>query len=168
MGMWKRISNLFAKPEPAKREKSMLELMPGDICEVSLTTYEVVGRVHNRARNAVVLTLQDGSNIDYLYIEEREMLKFVLYQPIDGRPDTPDELPTIMELDGLDYHLEEQYGGTVSSVGRTPFTSSGEQHVWQYQADNNRMLRIEWQDGRFMLYEGDQVIPGDVKVIRAS
>lgn len=168
MGMWKRISNLFAKPEPPKREKSMLELMPGDICEVSLTTYEVVGRVHNRARNAVVLTLQDGSQIDYLYIEEREMLKFVLYQPIDGRPDTPDELPTIMELDGLDYHLEEQYGGTVSAIGRTPFTSSGEQHVWQYQSDNNRMLRIEWQDGRFMLYEGDQVIPGDVKVIRAS
>ncbi|MDP4098667.1 DUF4178 domain-containing protein [Paenibacillus sp. P96] len=168
MGMWKRISNLFTKPEPLKRERSMLELMPGDICEVSLTTYEVMGRVHNRARNAVMLTLQDGSHIQYLYIEEREKLQFALYLPIDGRPDTPDELPTIMELDGLDYHLEEQYGGTVSVVGRTPFLQSGEQHVWQYQADNYRLLRIEWQDGRFMLYEGDQVIPGDVKVIRAS
>ena len=65
----------------------MLQLAPGDICEVSLVTYEVVGRVQNRARNAVVLTLQDGSSFRYLHVEERETTRYALYTPIDGRLD---------------------------------------------------------------------------------
>ncbi|MET3211952.1 UNVERIFIED_CONTAM: hypothetical protein ABIC26_004939 [Paenibacillus sp. PvR008] len=168
MGVWKRISNLLAKPEPPKAEKSMLHLNPGDICEVSLVTYEVVGRVHNRARNAVVLTLQDGNQVSYLHIEERETLQFGLYQAIDGRLDNPEEVPTILELDDTTYHLEEQYFGHVTVMGRAPFRQGGEQHVWQYQSDDYHLLRVEWQDGRFMLYEGEEVITGDVKVIRAS
>lgn len=76
MSVWKRIGNLFAKPEPPLAEKSMLSLAPGDICEVSLVSYEVTGRVNNRSRNAVVLTLQDGSRIGYLLIEERETLQY--------------------------------------------------------------------------------------------
>ncbi|MDO7904877.1 DUF4178 domain-containing protein [Paenibacillus sp. JX-17] len=168
MSVFKRISNLFAKPEPPKKEKSMLQLSPGDICEVSLVTYQVVGKVQNRSRNAVVLTLQDGNDIAYLHIEEREVLQFALYVPIDGRLDNPEEVPTIVELDNGTFYLEEQYAGYVTVQGRAPFKQGGEQHVWQYQADDYKLLRIEWQDGRFMLYEGDKVIPGDVKVIRAT
>lgn len=120
MSVWKRIGNLFAKPEPPLAEKSMLSLAPGDICEVSLVSYEVTGRVNNRSRNAVVLTLQDGSRIGYLLIEERETLQYQLYLPIDGRLDDPSEVPGQMELDGTLYHLEEEYGGYVAVVGRTP------------------------------------------------
>ncbi|MFD1179055.1 DUF4178 domain-containing protein [Paenibacillus puldeungensis] len=168
MSVWKRIGNLFAKPEPPLAEKSMLALAPGDICEVSLVSYEVTGRVNNRGRNAVVLTLQDGSSTSYLHIEERETLQYQLYQPIDGRLDDPNEVPGQMELDGTEYYLEEEYGGYVAVVGRTPFMQGGDQHVWQYQSDDSKLLRIEWQNGRFMLYEGVKVIPADVKVIRAS
>ena len=168
MSVWKRIGNLFAKPQPPQPEKSMLTLAPGDMCEVSLMTYEVTGRVHNRGRNAVVLTLQDGVHISYLLVEERENLRYQLYRPIDGRLDTPDEVPAEMELDGRTYYLEEQYIGTVTVAGRTPFMQGGEQHVWQFQSDDFALLRIEWQNGRFMLYEGEKVIPADVKVIRAS
>ncbi|MBO2942987.1 DUF4178 domain-containing protein [Paenibacillus sp. F411] len=168
MSVWKRIRNLMTKPEPPKREKSMLELSPGDICEVSLVTYEVTGRVHNRGRNAVMLTLQDGNTTMYLQIEERETLQYRLYEPIDGRLDNPHEVPTTIELDDRMYHLEEEYGGMVTLAGRTPFTQNGEQHVWQHQSDDYRLVRVEWQNGRFMLYEGEKVIPGDVKVIRAT
>lgn len=168
MSVWKRVKRMLTKPEPPKREKSILELGPGDICEVSLVTYEVTGRVHNRARNAVMLTLQDGTNIAYLYIEERESIRYGLYAPIDGRLDNPEEVPTILELDDAVYHLEEEFGGHVSITGRTPFTQGGEQHVWQYQSDDYRLVRVEWQNGRFMLYEGETVIPGDVKIIRAT
>lgn len=73
-----------------------------------------------------------------------------------------------MDLDGTLYFLEEEYGGYVSVVGKTPFLQGGEQHVWQYQSDDGKLLRIEWQNGRFMLYEGVKVIPADVKVIRAN
>lgn len=168
MGMWKRISNLFAKSEPPKPPRSMLDLLPGDICEVSLVTYEVTGRVHNRGRNAVVLTLQDGNDIRYLHIEERETLRYGLYTPIDGRLDNPTEVPTLLELDDQAYHLEEEYEGNVTIHGRTPFMQGGEQHVWQYQSDDRHLLRVEWQNGRFMLYEGESIIPADVKVIRAN
>lgn len=168
MSIWKRIGNLFSKPEPPAEPKSMLKLAPGDICEVSLVTYEVTGRTHNRGRNAVVLTLRDGSEIAYLHIEEREQLQYGLYKPIDGRLDNPAEVPTTIELDGIEYYLEEEYEGHVAVTGQTPFTNGGEQHVWQFQSDDYRLLRIEWQNGRFMLYEGEKVIPGDVKVIRAS
>lgn len=168
MSVWKRISNIFAKPAPPPEQKSMLSLAPGDICEVSLVTYEVTGRVQNRARNAVMLTLQDGGRIAYLYIEERESLQYALYEPIDGRLDTPNEVPTTIELDDHSYFLEEEYDGNVSVIGKTPFTQGGEQHIWQYQSDDYRLLRIEWYDGRFMFYEGEKVIYGDVKIIRAS
>jgi hypothetical protein len=168
MSIWKRMGNLFAKSEPPMKEKSMLALAPGDICEVSLVTYEVVGRVHNRSRNAVVLTLQDGQDIAYLHIEERENLQHGLYKPIDGRLDNPSEVPSILDLDDISYHLEEEYDGNVLVNGKSPFMQGGDQHVWQYQSDNNQLLRIEWQNGRFMMYEGERVIPADVKVIRAS
>lgn len=146
----------------------MLNLSPGDICEVSLVTYEVTGRTKTSGRNAVVLTLRDGSKISYLYIEEREQLQYSLYQPIDGRLDDPAEVPSTLELDGYMFHLEEEYEGFAAVTGQTPYVNGGEQHVWQYQSDDYRLLRVEWQNGRFMLYEGEKVIPGDVKVIRAS
>ncbi|WP_379126996.1 DUF4178 domain-containing protein [Paenibacillus sp. sgz500958] len=168
MSIWKRIGNIFSKPEPPAVEKSMLQLAPGDICEVSLVTYEVTGRTHNRGRNAVVLTLRDGSRISYLHIEEREQTQYSLYRPIDGRLDNPAEVPATIELDEHTYYLEEEYDGYVVSVGQTPFMNGGDQHVWQYQSDDFALLRIEWQNGRFMLYEGEKVITGDVRVIRGN
>ncbi|PQP81769.1 DUF4178 domain-containing protein [Paenibacillus sp. PCH8] len=168
MSVWKRIKGILTKPEPPQVEKTMLQLAPGDICEVSLVTYEVVGRVQNRARNAVVLTLQDGTAFRYLHIEEREITRYALYTPIDGRLDAPDEVPTLLDLDGRAYHLEEEYDGVVSTVGRTPYGQAGEQLVWQYQSDDNMLLRVEWQDRRFTLYEGESILTADIKVIRSS
>lgn len=168
MSIWKRIGNIFSKPQAPAVEKSMLQLAPGDICEVSLVTYEVTGRTHNRGRNAVVLTLRDGSQLSYLHIEEREELKYAWYKPIDGRLDNPAEVPTTLELDDHVYYLEEEYEGHVAVIGQTPFMNGGDQHVWQYQTDDFHLLRVEWQNGRFMLYEGEKVIPADVKVIRGS
>lgn len=79
MSVWKRIKGILAKPEPPRAEKTMLDLEPGDICEVSLVTYEVVGRVQHRARKAVVLTLQDGTTFRHLHVEERELTRYSLY-----------------------------------------------------------------------------------------
>jgi hypothetical protein len=156
------------KPEPVQKERSILTLGPGDVCDVSLITYQVIGRTHNVRRNSVVLTLQDGADIRYLLIEERERTVYALYTPIDGRLDSIEEVPTTLELDDRTYHLEEQYSGFITSVGKTPFLSGGEQSVWQFQSDDMRLLRIEWLDGRFVLYEGESVLPADVQVIRGS
>ncbi|AKG35006.1 DUF4178 domain-containing protein [Paenibacillus durus] len=168
MSIWKRIGNLFAKDEPPLREKSMLQLAPGDICEVSLVTYEVTGRVSNFSRNAALLTLRDGTAIAYLHIEQREELRYALYKAIDGRLDSLTEVPATMNLDDIVYYLEEEYEGHVSVSGQTSFMNAGDQHVWQYQSDEGQLLRIEWQNGRFMLYEGEKIIPGDVRVIRGA
>jgi hypothetical protein len=168
MGLFKRIKNILAKPEPLKPDKSNLTIGPGDVCEVSLVTYQIVGRTQNRKRNLIVLTLQDGSYNRYLTIEEREQTTYALYSPIEGRLDSVEEVPTELELDGRTYHLEEQYSGFIAAVGRTPFVQGGEQYVWQYQSDDMMLLRIEWQDGRFMLYEGEDVLPADVRFLRGS
>jgi len=168
MSMFKRIRNIFAKPEAPLKERGILDIGPGDICEVSMVTYEVTGRTQNARRKAVVLTLRDGANLSYLVIEEREENKYALYHPIDGRLDSIQEVPTTMDLDGTVYHLEEQYNGHVSTTGRTPFMQGGDQSVWQYQSDNMKLLRIEWMDGRFMLYEGEDIPPADVRVIRGG
>lgn len=166
MSLFKRIKNIIAKPEPVPQEKSVLSLTAGDVCEVSLVTYQVTGRTQNRSRNSVLLTLQDGTDIKYLAIEERERTVYELYEPIDGRLDAIDEVPTILELDDRVYHLEEQYSGFILCTGRTPFKQGGEQHVWEYQSDDMKLVRIEWQDGRFMLYTGEEVLPADVRVLR--
>lgn len=168
MSLFDRVKNLLKSPEPPKPEKSILTVGVGDVAEVSLVTYQVVGCVRNMKRNAVLLTLQDGSTIRYLLIEERERTTYHLYTPIDGRLDSPDEVPTSIELDDKMYHLEEQYSGRVSAVGKTSFTSAGEQYMWQFQSDDRKLLRIEWQDGRFMLYEGEFVLPADVQVLRGT
>ncbi|MUT65281.1 DUF4178 domain-containing protein [Paenibacillus sp. NEAU-GSW1] len=166
MSIFKRIKNIMSKPAPVQAEKSVLTLGPGDVCEVSLVTYQVTGRTHNRSRNAVVLTLQDGTDIRYLNIEERERTVYALYEPIDGRLDSIDEVPATLELDGRAYYLEEQFAGMIVSSGKTPFMQTGEQSVWQYQSDDMLLLRIEWQNGRFMLYAGEAVLPADVRVLR--
>lgn len=168
MSLLKRIANLLKKPEPPKPEKSVLTLGPGDVCEVSLVTYQVVGRTRNAGRNAVLLTLQDGNQIRYLYIEDREKTAYSLYAPIDGRLESLEEVPATIEMEGIVYHLEEQYSGRVTVAGKTPFNQGGEQYVWQFQSDDRKLLRIEWQDGRFMLYEGESVLPADVQVLRGS
>lgn len=168
MSLFKRIKNLLTPAEPAVAEKSILTLSPGDVCEVSMITYHVTGRTNNRARNAVVLTLQDGLSIRYLVIEERERTTYSLYESIDGRLDSIDEVPTILELDDRSYHMEEQFSGHITSSGKTPYMQGGEQHVWQYQSDDMKLLRIEWQNGRFMLYEGESVLPADVRVLRGG
>ncbi|MFF2091528.1 DUF4178 domain-containing protein [Paenibacillus sp. NPDC058174] len=166
MSLFKRIKNIWAKPAPVQAEKSILSLTAGDVCEVSLVTYQVTGRTQNRSRNAVVLTLQDGTDIRYLCIEERERTVFALYEQIDGRLDEIDEVPTTLELDDRAYHMEEHFSGMIMASGKTPFMQGGEQHVWQYQSDDMRLLRVEWQDGRFMLYTGESVLPADVHVLR--
>jgi hypothetical protein len=168
MSLFKRIKNILQKPEPVQIERSILTLGPGDVCDVSLITYQVIGRTQNVRRNSVVLTLQDGADIRYLLIEEREKTVYALYNPIDGRLDSIEEVPTTLELDDRTYYLEEQYSGFISSVGKTPFSSGGEQSVWQFQSDDMKLLRIEWLEGRFVLYEGESVLPADVQVIRGS
>jgi len=168
MSVLKRIRNLMAKPAPPPVERSILTVGPGDICEVSLVTYEVVGRTQNQRRASVVLTLQNGVEMRYLLIEERERTEYELYTPVDGRLDSTWEVPMTLELDDRTFHLEEQYSGYTETVGRTPFMHGGEQSVWQYQSDGRELMRVEWMDGRFMLYEGESILPADVRVIRGS
>lgn len=168
MSLFKRIRNIISKPEPAVAPRSILTLGPGDFCEVSLITYQVIGRTQNPRRRSVVLTLQDGADIRYLLIEEREQTVYALYKPIDGRLDSIEEVPMTLELDDNVYHMEEQYNGFIVSTGKTPYPNSGEQSVWQYQTDDRKLLRIEWLDGRFMLYEGESILPADVEVIRGN
>lgn len=168
MSMFKRIKNLLTPAAPAPEEKSILTLEAGDIIEASLMTHVVAGRVKNTNRNAIVLTLQDGNDLRYLHIEERETDCFYLYEPIDGRLDSIDEIPETIEMDDTLFHLEEQYNGPVTVSGKTPFSQHGEQYVWQFQSDDSKYLRIEWQDGRMMMYEGEKLLAGDVKIIRSS
>ncbi|MGN7455403.1 DUF4178 domain-containing protein [Paenibacillus pasadenensis] len=166
MSLFKRVANLMRRPEPAPAEKSMLTLGPGDICEISLETYEVIGQTKNFRRKETFLTLQDGTRLRYLHIEDREQTEYSLYEPIDGRLDSIEEVPSTMALDGRDYYLEEQHSSPVTSSGRAPHHPAGELHVWQYQSDDRRLLRIEWQEGRFMLYEGERIPAADVQTVR--
>lgn len=168
MSVFKRIKNIIKKSDPPKLEKSILMLGPGDIAEISLVTYEVKGRTTSAKRSETFLTLQDGNIIRYLKIEQREKLYYKLYSPIDGRLDSIHEVPSTIEMDNVMYHLEDQYTCYVSGIGYTPFSASGEQHIWEFQSDNRKLLRIEWQDGRMMMYEGEAVLPADVQIIRAT
>ncbi|HJV45812.1 MAG TPA: DUF4178 domain-containing protein, partial [Bacillota bacterium] len=81
---------------------------------------------------------------------------------------TENEVPTTIDMDGITYHLEEQYSGNVNVAGKTPFSIAGEQYVWQFQSDNRKLLRLEWQDGRMMMYEGETILPADVQVLRGT
>lgn len=174
MSLWKRIKNIMAKsktPEPNKTslfQNQSVEQTATDICEISLVSYEVIGRTDWGRRNLAWLTLRDGSQIKYLFIEQREQTYYSLYHAINGRLDNVEEVPTEIELDGKWYYMENQYDGRVACTGQTPFAVSGERSVWQYQADDCKLLRIEWQDGQFQFYEGDSLITADVRMLRGT
>ncbi len=119
MSLFKRIKNIMKSPEPPKPEKSLLTLAPGDMIEVSLVMYELIGKTSMHSRKEIVLTLQDGKDIRYLKIEDRENTYYKLYTPIDGRLDSIDEIPTTIEMDDTEYHMEEQYNGRVVVMGKT-------------------------------------------------
>lgn len=168
MNLFKRIQNIMKRPEPPLPEKTVYTIGPGDMCEVSMTMYEVIGRTVNQRRGTVMLTLKDGASLRYLLIENRESTEYSLYAEIDGRLDSIHEVPTNLELDGRMFYLEEQYSGYLTTSGKTPFMQGGEQSVWQYQADDRKLLRIEWLEGRFMLFEGDHILAADVSVLRGG
>lgn len=168
MSFFKRLKGILTPAEPDTPAPGVLALAVGDICEIALVSYQITGRTQNASRKAAVFTLQDGTATRYLAIEDREKAVYILYESIDGRLDSVDEVPTILELDDREYHLEEQFSGTITATGKTPYMQGGQQHIWQYQSDDRRRVRIEWMDGRFMLYEGEAVPSGDVKVLRGK
>ena len=47
--------------------------------EVSLVMYELIGKTSMHSRKEIVLTLQDGKDIRYLKIEDRENTYYKLY-----------------------------------------------------------------------------------------
>ena len=77
--------------------------------EVSLVMYELIGKTSMHSRKEIVLTLQDGKDIRYLKIEDRENTYYKLYTPIDGRLDSIDEIPTTIEMDDT----RVSYGRTI-------------------------------------------------------
>lgn len=168
MSIFKRIKGIMKRPKPPIAQRSILATGPGDICEVSLVTYHVIGRVLNSRRRTTMLTLQDGAELSYLFVEEREVNAYSMFTPIDGRLDSITEVPMKLELDGRMYHMEEHYAEYVTTAGKSPFMQGGEQSVWRYQSDDRKLLRIEWLDGRFMIYEGEDVLPADVQVLEGK
>lgn len=168
MSIFKRLKGIMKRPEPPVISRSILATGPGDICEVSLITYHVIGRVLNNRRRTTMLTLQDGAKLSYLLVEERESNAYSLFTPIDGRLDSITEVPMTLDLDGRTYHMEEHFADYVTTTGKSPFMQGGEQSVWRYQSDDRKLLRIEWLDGRFMIYEGESVLPADVEVLEGK
>ncbi|MDD9148566.1 DUF4178 domain-containing protein [Sporolactobacillus sp. CQH2019] len=167
MSIFQRIVNLVKKPEPPIEEKTAYTLSLNDVVDISLTSYTVAGKTLFPQRQEVFFTIKDGSTIRYLRVAKREKLELSLYEAIDGRLENIDEIPTTIEMDGTIYHMEDQAIGPAHSSGNTPFPSSDERYLWDFQSDNWKLLRIEWQAGRIMLYEGEEVLPADVKVIQS-
>ncbi|NBI30598.1 DUF4178 domain-containing protein [Chengkuizengella marina] len=168
MSLFKRISNLMKKPEAPRPEKTIHTVVPGDFVEVSLVMYEIIGKTTNFMRNEAMLTLKDGRDIQYLYTEKRDKPTFILFTEIDGRLDSYHEIPSTITLEETTYYLEEQYSGRSGVQGNTAFPSAGEQSVWIFQSDDRKYLRIEWQDGRFMFYEGEDVLTGDIDILQGK
>ncbi len=166
MKLFRRLITIFQKAKEPIMEEEAVHL--GDVVEIAMVMYRVVGRTEDQKRNSVLLTLEDGSQIQYLFIERREKNLYSLFQPIDGRMDTFNEIPTTLEIDDTLYFLEEQYSGFIKTEGRTPFPTSGEQYVWKFQSDNRKLARIEWQDGKLLLYEGESVMPAEVRVLHGA
>lgn len=98
---------------------------------------------------------------------KREKLDRALYKAIDGRLEDINEISTTIEMDKTLYHMEDQAISAAHSVSDTPFSSSDERYLWNFQSDNWKLLRIEWQAGQMMLYEGEDVLPMDVKIIQS-
>lgn len=167
MQLFRRMIHLVKKPEPPIEEKTPYNLAIGDIVEISLGSYTVAGKSIFPERQEVFFTLKDGRTIKYFRVTKREKLDLVLYEAIDGRLEEISEIPATIEMDGTLYHMEDQciVSGHVS--GDTPFPASDEHYLWDFESDNWKLLRIEWQDGQMMLYEGEDILPMDVKIIQS-
>lgn len=167
MSIFNRIVNLMKKPEPPIEERTPYTLTVGDIVELSLESYTVVGRTFFPQRREAFFTLKDGSAIKYFRVVKREKLDLALYAAIDGRLEDINEIPMTIDMEGTLYHMEDQAIGVAHASGDTPFSSTDERYLWNFQSDNGDLLRIEWQAGQIMLYEGEDVLPMDVSIIES-
>jgi hypothetical protein len=165
MSLFQRIVNLVKKPEPPIAEKTPYTLAVGDIIEISLNSYTVSGRTLFPQRREAFFTLKDGREIRYFRVEKRETSELTLFTAIDGRLENSAEIPATIDMDGNVYHLESQAVEAAQSSGDTPFPSSEARYLWDFQSDDHQLLRIEWQAGQMMLYEGAHVLPLDVGII---
>ncbi len=66
-------------PEPPKPEKSLLTLAPGDMIEVSLVMYELIGKTSMHSRKEIVLTLQDGKRYSLFKKLKTEKIRITNY-----------------------------------------------------------------------------------------
>ncbi|MDD9148759.1 MULTISPECIES: DUF4178 domain-containing protein [unclassified Sporolactobacillus] len=167
MSVFRRIINLVKKTEPAIVEKTPYTLSVGDIVDISFSSYTVAGRTFFPQRQEVFLTLKDGSTVKYMQVAKRETLDLALFEAIDGRLEDISEVPTTIEMDGTLYHMGDQAVGAAHASGDTSFPSSDERYLWDFESDDRKLLRIEWQAGRIMLYEGETVLPMEVKIIQS-
>lgn len=167
MSVFRRIINLVKKQEPPIEEKTPFTLSTGDIVDISFASYTVGGKMFFPQRQEAFLTLKDGSTIKYLRVAKREKQELSLYEAIDGRLEDINEIPSTIEMEGTLYHLEDQAISVAHSSGDTPFSSSDERYLWDFQSDDRKLLRIEWQAGQMMLYEGEAVLPMEVRIIQS-
>jgi hypothetical protein len=176
MSIWKRVgaiikSNKEAPPVPTSNP--IEDSQVGDIINVDLEEYVVSGKLvyfdRGYAPHRIAYYLQNGNSISCLLVEKGRTYECFLCQFVEGALDSPDDVPTQLDLNGeVSYMLENQRTDLVRAEGNTDFRANDEVMLWRYFATEGRYFFLQWQDGKFVAMEGTQTPAGQIKFLKGS
>lgn len=176
MSLIKRISNIWKsqKSEPAPADFNPYEdAQVGDIVRVDLQEYVITGKVayfdRGFAPHRFAYYIRDGKRVSLLLVEKGRTYDCFLLSFLEGALDDPNDVPTRLEVDGqITYELEHRRQDVTRTSGQTDFRSGDDIVFWRYFAGGDRVFILQWQDGKFVAAQGEQVPASDVAVLRGS
>ncbi|WP_040951627.1 DUF4178 domain-containing protein [Gorillibacterium massiliense] len=176
MSFFKRVGSILRSqkqaPLPAASLNPFEESKVGDIVAVNLVEYVVTGKAvyfdPGFAPHRFVYYIRNGRDLVCLLIEKGRSYDCYLCEFVEGFLNDPLEVPSQLDVDGeIMFNLESNSADRVRSQGNTDFRDD-EVSVWRYFSANNDHFFLQWQDGKFVAMQGEQVPTADVQFLRAS
>lgn len=173
MSIFKRIKDIWQTNQESGREsgaRNLTNMRPGDIITVDLTDYKVEGvtTYSNSSRVRIGYLLADGSNTRYLLVEQKEKLRSFLFETLDARLESPEEIHHEMVFEGISYFESAKGESQVESAGRSAFTPYDLVYWWLHLSDKGDAILTEWQNGETILRFGRPVQPFEVTILAGS
>lgn len=178
MSIFKRIGSILKshKEEPfshTELHNPYEEASVGDIVTVELEQYVISGKVEyydpGHPPHRYAYYLQNGRQICCLLIEKGRTYECFLTQFLEGALDDPNDVPTLLDVDGeIQYELEHYRKDITRTAGNTDFRNGDEMMIWRYFSTQDRYFFLQWQDGKFIALQGERIPSADVKFMRSA
>lgn len=169
IGIFDRIGKLIKAQkndnQPVEKEITLFDLKVGQVIAMDLEDWVIEGKVIYRQQPEVVqYWVKSGRQRQAVLFDHAAPDQAVILTSFAGRLNEGNEVKTEYILDDQHYFLDFQGECAVDVSGVAP-VGVGELMYWQYETDRREIYRIEWQNSRFLHYDGRWINSYEIEVV---